>query len=237
MKINIVIVVALACAIHFVLTSCEDNSPVIERPVTKSGINSKTIERPIGGLKDHPNDQGVPYPEITHQTYISDNPLWAHTRCQAWRIEWPHYDGAVNPDRIPSVFTLHSGALNSFYFLNNTSPATTYKTNFSLYYEDKIEHTISMWMQLPHATWAVHEMETTYFSKAEIALDTIQHMVTQRASLFETYWPEGTQTTAFDYQAGDFFLFKNSTQGRFGGVRIVSMSPRIIEVYLAEPNI
>ncbi|WP_232325938.1 hypothetical protein [Spirosoma montaniterrae] len=60
--------------------------------------------------------------------------------------------------------------------------------------------------------------------------------MTERPDKFETYWVDNSNEPPV-YQQGDLFLFKLTEQHLYGGIRIVSMTPRIIEVYLAVPNI
>lgn len=68
-------------------------------------------------------------------------------------------------------------------------------------------------------------------------LDNIIYWVTERPSLFETLWPGfGAATEEVDYSEGDFIQFALFS-GHYGGIRIVSMTPRIIEIYLAVPNL
>jgi hypothetical protein len=63
-------------------------------------------------------------------------------------------------------------------------------------------------------------------------------MATERPELFEIYYDDDQNTFwESEYEAGDFFLFKVMSEvPTFGGVRIVSESPRIIEVFYAVPN-
>ena len=175
----------------------------------------------------------VPYPEIIKRTYTPTHRPWAGTRCRAWRITWPVYGGSVSAEKIASVFTTPSGALNSFDYLNSVSPQNTYNTKFSLYHDSKVECTFGMWDELPYALDG--GMETVFFAKTDQPLDIVQHWVEDRPSQFEAYWPGGSDME-LDYEEGDIILFKQVDSNRYGGIRIVSMTPRIIEVYFAEPN-
>ena len=65
-------------------------------------------------------------------------------------------------------------------------------------------------------------------------------LVQNRPKLFVNNWPGGGENEV-DYQEGDFIHFQLSNTSLsvaelYGGIRIVSMSPRIVEVYLALPN-
>lgn len=175
----------------------------------------------------------VPYPEIIKRIYVPTYRPWAGTRCRAWKITWPEYGGSVSAAQIASVFSTPSGALNSFKYLNDTDPKNTYNTRFSLYHGNKVECTFGMWDDLTYALGG--PMETVYFAKTDQPLDIVQHWVEDRPSQFESYWPGGSDME-LDYDQGDIILFKQVDSNRYGGIRIVSLSPRIIEVYFAEPN-
>ena len=210
-------------------------------PGPSAQINDKTYtveDESRGGHNDTESagDPGnpVPYPEIIKKIYIPTYRLWAGTKCLAWRITWPEYDASVDTDKITSVFTTPSGALNSFYYLNNVDPQNTYNSKFSLFHGEKVEATIGMWDELPYALNG--GMETVYFAKTDQPLSIVQHWVEDRPSQFEAYWPGGFQTE-LEYGQGDIILFYEVDGNRYGGIRIVSMNPRIIEVYFATPNI
>jgi hypothetical protein len=217
---------------------CQDNfierstSPVIKNTKTLGGVQ----EGP-GGFTDHPRGDRYPYPDITHRIYIPSYRPFAYPKCLAWRIEWPDYANSADDDRIPTVFNTTNGALNSFYYLNSISPQTTYNTKFSLYSDDKLEVSSTLWEELEHVFDAdPGTMEEVRFAKEEQTLDNIMDWVTERPDLFKLYYPAAGATNEIDYEEGDFFIYQLMDQHLFGGVRIVSMSPRIIEVYLAVPN-
>lgn len=139
------------------------------------------------------------------------------------------------------MFSLTNGTPYSFTFLNNTLPANTYKTNFSLYYDNNLETVSGLWDELIHTHNAGQNIETTRFKKTSYSATTIESWVKGRPDLFRIKWEdtEGTipaNTKMEEYKQGDIYLFKLMSQKRYGGIRIVSMTPRIIEVYLAEPN-
>ena len=225
------------------LCSCEEqviNSQELTTPTSRASARESS-----GGGIINPNGQPLPPPTITKQTFIPAYDLFAETKCQAWRITWPTYPAGTDPNLIPSVFTVANGALNSFNYLNNTLAATTYKTNFNLYNNAKLETANTLWTELKYAYDGGNKMETAWFYKTNYPVSKIEYMVKERPSLFETYW-NGAQFdvynyyTQFTYKQGDIYLYKLTSQNqnpyRYGGVRIVSMTPRIIEVYLAEPN-
>ena len=90
-----------------------------------------------------------------------------------------------------------------------------------------------LWAELDHAD--VLLMEMPFFVLSDQPLDNIKYWVTERPSLFEIHWPGGGDDE-LDYSEGDIIQFALVDSGFYGGIRIVSMSPRIIEVYLAVPN-
>jgi hypothetical protein len=202
--------------------------------------NTKTFggaQEGPGGFTDHPSGDRYPYPEIIHRVYIPEYRPFAYTKCLAWRIEWPAYANTADTDRIPTVFTASSGALNSFYYLNAVSAQTSYNTNFSLYFNNKLEVSATLWEELDHVFVAPPgTMEEVRFAKEDQPLDNIMDWVTERPDLFELYYPEAGGVNEVEYEQGDFFIYYLVDQDLYGGVRIVSMSPRIIEVYLAVPN-
>ncbi|HLT72780.1 MAG TPA: hypothetical protein VKZ75_09020 [Cyclobacteriaceae bacterium] len=230
---TVVIILAMICS------SCEE-SIWGRDPGPTSQIGNKVYggehETP-GQYKDAESGGGgstnPAYPQIIKRTYIPTHEPWAGTRCLAWRITWPEYSGSVDADKIASVFSTPSGALNSFDYLNSVDPQNTYNTRFSLYHGNKVECTFGMWDELPYALNG--GMETVYFAKTDQPLSIVQHWVEDRPSQFEAYWPGGSDME-FDYVQGDIILFKQVDANRYGGIRIVSVTPRIIEVYFAEPN-
>lgn len=201
-------------------------------------LNKKTSRPPTmpGDYADNPNTWDYPYPTITKQTFIPNNINFAHTKSIAWRIEWPEYSEGVDTDQIPTFFATSKGTLNSFDFLQSVDLATKKKINFSLYLDNKVETATNV-----SSLWALGESDGVVdvkFKSFDYTIDAIESMVTERPSLFETYY--GDDQNSFweaEYEVGDFFIFKTMTDiPQFGGIRIVSESPRIIEVYLAVPN-
>jgi hypothetical protein len=220
------------------LGSCEDNL------ITKRQdglIDGKTA----GGGSGHNDTEGYPggsdgnrypYPNIIKREYIPSYDLFDYMKCLAWRIEWPSYGGSADIDKIPTVFG-RNGSLNSFEYLNNTDPENTYKALFSIYYDDKVVSASNLWDELDHSFYApAGEMESVHFAAVEQPLENIKDWVTERPQLFEENWTNSADQE-LEYEEGDFFIFKLAYENLFGGIRIVSMSPRIIEVYLAVPNI
>ncbi|MBC7922455.1 MAG: hypothetical protein H7Z75_15350 [Ferruginibacter sp.] len=209
-----------------------------------AGLEKTSLERDRGGFEregdggftDLPGGQRFPYPTITKKVFIPTNDLWAHTKCLTWKITWPAYPNNADPDRIPTVFSTGNGALNSFYFLNNTSQQNTYKAHFSLHHLDKVESANNMWAELTHAYGSLANMEFVSFAKTDFPANIIEGWVKYRPSHFEEYWPV-LSDYELQYQEGDIILYKLEKQNLYGGIRIVSMNPRVIEVYLAVPNV
>lgn len=189
-----------------------------------------------GGYTDHPNGDRYPYPRIIEREFIPPYPKFDYMKCLAWRIEWPDYAGSADIEKIPTVFS-QNGAFNSFYYLNNNSPQTTYNTKFSIFYDNRLVSSNLMWDELDYTFNApLHSMELVRFAKADFTVNVIEYWVTQRPQLFESNW-NGADGEDLEYSEGDFFIFNLTEQMLYGGVRIVQQSPRIIEVYLAVPNL
>jgi hypothetical protein len=214
-------------------SACEDQLLTGQQQTSRQ---YKTVHTPEGvnGYTTYPDGQRVVYPTIIEQTYIPSNDLFAHTKCLAWRISWPEYPAGTDPERIATIFNASNGALNSIHYLNNTHPQNTHKAAFSLYH-NKLEAAIQMWQELDHRDVAL--MEDALFYKTDHSAKIIEGWVKERPSLFKSYWESSDEQEA-DYQAGDIFLFRltDQDQYKYGGIRIVSLTPRIIEVYLAVPN-
>lgn len=81
---------------------------------------------------------------------------------------------------------------------------------------------------------------TTNFTKYDVELANLYNWVTQRPQMFELRYNEVSYEDKHDkvtYEEGDFFLLHIQEKNRYGAIRIVSESPRIIEIYITEPNI
>ncbi|WP_276372846.1 hypothetical protein [Chryseolinea sp. H1M3-3] len=222
-----------------IIGGCED--PALTRnPSAQLGttILHGNDEGP-GSYTDHPNGSRYAYPEIIFKEFIPKDDLY-NWKTLAWRITWPVYAPGADADKIPTLFSLN-GALNSFYYLNNVDPANTYKTVFSLYHDNKLTRPADLATELDFvATAPKGSMKEAWFvyDKWNTPLDHIQHMVEQAPGGFQwNYYDEMTGEIA--YNAGDYFKFRLDQPGeptRWGGIRIVSMTPRIIEVYVAVPQ-
>lgn len=217
------------------LCGCEERFMEPQGPTARADKVLNPPPEGTGGFTPNPGGQPLPYPTIIKQTFIPEYSLFAHTKCHTWRITWPIYPAGTDQNKIPTVFALSNGALNSFNYLNSVSAANTYKANFNLYHNAKLETANALWDELTYSFGAGNQMETTWFNKAEFSVKAIENMVKNRPSLFEAYWVDNNQEPPI-YQQGDIFLFRLMDQNRYGGIRIVSMTPRIIEVYLAVPN-
>jgi len=243
------LILSLICSTLVIpISGCYENAVTPTRTSTNTldkTISNKTIfdlDRdfpegfPDGDLPEgNPESDSwpYPYPEIIKREFIPPYRLFAHTKCLAWRFTWPDYANSADVDKIPTVFGT-SGTLNSFDYLNSVDPQNTYKTVFSLFYDDKVEASASMWEVLDYADVS-EGMEVPFFALSEQPLDKIIDWVTERPDLFELHWP-GSSENELSYGDGDFIQYWLSDANLYGGIRIVSMEPRIIEVYLAVPN-
>jgi len=227
----------LMAGVLIITTSCEENFMTRDQHTSIEGKTIRGINESPGGYTTHSDGWRYPYPEIIKKTFIPPNPMFDHTKCIAWRIAWPEYEASADSDKIPTVFTTGNGALNSFYYLNNVDPQNTYNSKFNLYYDEKLASSSGLWDELDYTFNApAGSMETVRFAKHELSVSSIQYWVEERPELFEINYP-GVGDEEIQYQEGDFFIFFLTDQNLYGGVRIVSMSPRIIEVYYAIPNI
>lgn len=229
-----------ASAFFLLLTTlfgCEEHSITRQEPTTATNevVANFAPATPGDNIKKGPS---LPSPAITEQTYIPANELFATTRCRAWRITWPAYPVGTSPNLIPTMFSVVNRAPYSFNFLNNTGATNTYKTDFNLYHDNKLASVYDMWSELTHVVGASDKIEQTWFNKSKFSAATIETWVKGRPEMFEIYWEHtiDTATKIENYQKGDVYQFELVKQHRYGGIRIVSMTPRIIEVYLAEPN-
>lgn len=225
----------------FAITGCNENHVSPHKTIGGKAIHNPDRDFPEG-VPGRDLPEGIPesdhwrypYPKIIEREYITDYDQFDDKKCFAWRIEWPDYDASADDDKIPTVFATVNGALNSFDYLNSISSSNTHKTDFSLYYGDKLHASANMWETLDYADAA--EMETPYFAHCEYPLSDVIDWVTKRPGLFEIYWPGGSEIE-LEYEEGDIIQFWLTKANLYGGVRIVQMSPRIIEVYLVVPNI
>jgi hypothetical protein len=213
------------------IVSCED-SLMQRNPPTVGG---KTLGdgRGPGDYKQNPGES-YRFPEIIETEYIPRQNLFDEWKCLAWKITWPSYDSDYDSEMIPTVLSLNNSELNSINFLNNTHPQNTHNGTMSLYYNYKVESANTMWTELEYSLGA-ESMETVYFAKGDVSLADLMDWVQERPNLFNVYWPESSYND-LEYEEGDFIHFKLEDAERYGGIRIVSMTPRIIEVYLAVPN-
>lgn len=177
---NVKVVTALSLLL-IGLCGCEES--IIERKDMTARTEGIVPNQPSNGIEGYipnPGGQSLPYPTITKKTFIPEYSLWAHTKCLTWRIEWPNYPAGTDSNKIPTVFTLSNGALNSFDFLNGQPASTTYKTNFNLYHNAQLEMSRTLWSELVHAFGAGNQMDAVWFNQVDVSLKTLEHMVKER---------------------------------------------------------
>ncbi len=222
--------------------SCEDQF-MTKNPADSLGkTNFRGNYEGPGSYTDHPNGDRYPYPEIIHKVYIPKDDLY-DWKTLAWRITWPDYADGYDPDKIPTLFSLN-GALNSFYYLNNVDPQNTYNTVFSLFHNAKVQRPSNLAADLDFIGAAPKSSLTSAsfnFDDNDTPVDKIQHMVEQSPASFQHLHDQDFDdiTEELEYSQGDFISFKLTkpmSPSRYGGLRIVSMEPRIIEVYVAMPQ-
>jgi hypothetical protein len=235
---NIRFVVAAALVL-LAIGECEDLS-MNKNPSTQTDVTALPDHEGPGSYTDHPNGDRYPYPEIIFKEFIPRDDLY-NWKTLAWRITWPEYAADADEDKIPTVFSLN-GALNSFYYLNNVDPGNTYKTVFSLYHENKLTRPANLAGELDFIALAPKgSMTETWFNFDDwnLPLDVIQDLVEQSPGGFHWKYDED-MTGEAEYDVGNFFhIMLDQPTGepsRWGGIRIISMTPRIIEVYIAVPQ-
>lgn len=218
------------------LSACEEQ--LIQR--SPSTVGGKTIggggDRP-GGFKGNPGESYT-FPKVIYQEFVPSYEPFAEFKCRTWRIEWPWYDSDYDFNMIPTMLSVNTGELNSFNFLNNGEPQSTFNSTLSLHYGSRVESTSTMWDELDYTfnTPGDDAIEKVDFIKGNISVQALQNMSQNRPELFEDYWPDGIEEQKLNYQEGDFIHMWIGDRNLYGGIRIVSMTPRIIEVYLAVPN-
>ncbi len=218
------------------LCSCEEQSITRQEPTTATSQASARQSGEGGIIKS--GGQPLPSPTVIEQTYVPTNEFFADFRCRTWRITWPTYPAGTNPNLIPTMFSVTNGTPYSFNFLNKTEAANTYKMDFNLYHNNNLASVYDMWSELIHVVDAGEKKEQAYFTKSMHTAAQVETWVKGRPDLFKHYYDYTNDNTTEieNYQKGDIYLFELINKKRYGGVRIVSMTPRIIEVYLAEPN-
>jgi len=212
-------------------TACEED-------VESLGRNDKTMTVRPGG----PGDKviipdGLPYPDVDEKIFTSSSRLHNNYRCRTWRITWPNYDQDVDPDEIHNYFAISNSTLYSFNYIMSIDPAEKQKLTLALYNHNRVISSRSS-----GELWGADEERTKKLQliKHNEYIPDIENLVTARPDLFQDKWEELNGKGIghdFVYEEGDFFMFAIPHLNRYGGIRIVSMSPRTIEVYYAEPTI
>ena len=140
---------------------CEENLMMTKNSVVnfkQNGVN----EGP-GTFTEHSNGVEYPYPEIIHQVIIPNSDMF-NLKTLAWRITWPTYADDADPEKIPTIWS-GDGILHSIDYLNNVAPENTYKSLFSLYFDETIQRTSDMASELDYVAGAPDgSMETIGFN-------------------------------------------------------------------------
>jgi hypothetical protein len=232
---KLLIKTTLLLALVITFTCCEDNL------VGRDGqpVGGKTI---AGDGPEHPSNkkkgpgESYPYPKIISTEYIPGRDF-DDLKCLAWRITWPLYDSDYDKDLIPTVFAFSDSSLHSINYLNNTHFSNTIKSVVSLYANMEVKsanmmHSDLLWLPNVH-----EQMQYVNFGQTDdITLPQMQEWVEGRPQLFESYYPADQWYDEMSYEEGDLINMYLTEDKLYGGIRIVSMTPRIIELYLAVPN-
>lgn len=214
-------------AIALMLTACEE-------PAFQSA--NPPISPTMPGNVPQPNLPNF-LVTVSKKEYIPPYELFAYMKCVSRRYKWVDNINSYSANKIPGVIAFDPGGIYSFEYLNDAVPGKTENCVISLFYQNKLRSANIMWDELTYTFGYGLSMEEVKFAKPNIqlSLSQIMYWVKERPSLFKSYWP-GSGQDQISYQAGDFILFKMPDADLYGGIRIESMSPRIIEVYLALPN-
>ncbi len=212
------------------LTACQEDTENLAQG------SRNVLRQPVGpGDKViNPGNEPYAYPNIIEKYYPARLANYQGTK--AWRIEWPEYSGDIDPDQIPTFFATSTGGLNSLKYINSIDPLNKKKLSFSLFNGTRLKAAA-----VEETLWGggAPSAEAVYFGKIDKSLGHIKDWVTTRPSAFELNW-ENTEDLDYDveYQEGDFFIYQipGLTPIQYGGIRIVSENPRIIEVYHAVNN-
>ncbi len=222
-KISLLTLTALSLA----LAACQ------EEPEDLGRGDRTVLKQPggPGGKVVAPGGEHRPLPTIIEQYYPAE--LADYVGTKAWRIEWPADAAGVDPEKIRTFFSISTGGLNNLQYMNSIDPLNKKKLSFSLFTDTRLKAAAveeELWGGGPHFA------DVVYFGKIDKSLDAIKGWVTTRPSAFEHSWAD-TEDLSYDveYQEGDFYIYQISdlTPVQYGGIRIVSEDPRIIEVYHA----
>jgi hypothetical protein len=232
-----------SCAVAFSFSACEKEA-LLDRDFMSANSKSIAQREDGGGYSPNPGGENLPHPTILKQTYIPKDPANAGTKTLAWKITWPTYPAGTDEDVIPTMFSTMNGALNSFNYLNSVDSVESFKVKFSLYYENRLIRPSDyyLWYKLDYLNMF---NATTYGNVFILRITdspaTIEGWLKNNPGILESVWLSGNLESINDeeeYQAGDIFMFNElyNGQNKYGVIRIVSMYPRVIEVYLAVPN-
>lgn len=218
------------------LSACEEQFIQRSQPTVGGKVVLGGGDHP-DGFKGNPGES-YPFPNVSYQEFIPTYEPFAYLKTKTWRIEWPAYASDYDFNLIPTMLSLNTGELNSFNFLNNGEPESTFNSSLSLYYGNRVECTCNLWDELIYTfdTPGHETIESVQFLKGNLSPEALENMSKNRPKLFEDHYPGGFEELKLDYQEGDFIHMWIGNRNLYGGIRIVSMTPRIIEVYLAVPN-
>jgi hypothetical protein len=149
---------------------------------------------------------------------------------RGWRITWKSVAGSdpTPQNKVQSIFSTVTGAVNSVDYLNGVSAKNTDNADMMLYFGDlRSTHKVP---QLTHKSG----LKKTQFKLSGMKVADLEDAAKNDPNKFGVIY-----TLAFDaagevkenYKEGQIYVFKTDrTPAKYGAVRIVSMSPRIIEV-------
>jgi len=150
-------------------------------------------------------------------------------KAKGWRITWKGGSyNSLTADKVQSIFSTVTGAVNSVDFLNKTSWGNTNNADMMLYFGD-IQSTKSV-SQLTNSSGTKH----TSFKLTGMKVADLENYAKNDPAKFGIVYSLAFDKAAEvknDYKSGQIYAFKTDrTPARYGAVRIVAMNPRIIEV-------
>ena len=150
-------------------------------------------------------------------------------KAKGWRITWKSVGGEAPPfKKVQSIFSTVTGAVNSIDYLNGTGWHNTDNADMMLYFGD-----LSSTNKVSQLTQE-SGLKKTRFKLSGMTLADLENAAKNDPTKFTAVYTFGFDAAAEvkeDYKQGQIYVFKTDRNpAKYGAVRIVSMSPRIIEV-------
>ena len=208
-----------ALGVVMLLIGCNDDS------MAPSFENTKSLTHQMSAIDDIGSGQQNTLPVVT---VIKNN----FSGATGWRVTWK--GGIItseNADRVQSVFSTITGAVNSTEYLNAVSPGNTDNADMQLYF-GKLKATSEV-SDLTNVT----ELKETRFRLSTWNVATLEDAAVTNPQNFGIAYELGAFGSKVletgNYSAGQIYLFKTDrVPVKYGAVRIVKTggAEKIIEV-------